>query len=289
MDIRVTDIQRFCMHDGPGIRTVIFFSGCPLQCKWCHNPETRSMKPQMYYDEQRCIRCGACAACTDESHIFVPEHRYLRDKCRACGQCALRCPSGALSPVSRSMSVDNILTEVKKDIAFYKGGGGITLSGGEPMAQPVAAVALLRQAKEAGISTAVETCGYFDENCIPDLCGYADVLLWDFKDSNPARHRVSTGVSNEKILSNLVLTDRYDVKIILRCILIKHINFNENHLNQIKALKSSLKHCIKIDLLPYHPMGESKNKLLGIKNDFHERRYMISAEELEFAYHYLED
>ncbi len=287
MEARVTNIQRFCMHDGPGIRTVVFFAGCPLRCRWCHNPETQISRPQIYYDEKKCIRCGACGSCINGAHTFAPDHLYFRKVCTACGQCTIHCSTGALSPVSSLMKTSDILKEVYKDMAFYGKIGGMTLSGGEPMGQPEAALALLREAKQAGISTAIETSGYFDESYISELCRYTDVLLWDFKDSDDLRHTANTGVSNRKILSNLRQADRFDVTIILRCILLKNINYNPEHLEKIRALSQSLIHCSRVDFLPYHPMGDSKNRLLGMKNDFHDKKYMISDAELAFAYDYM--
>lgn len=235
----ITNIQRFCMHDGPGIRTVVFFRGCPLRCKWCHNPEAQAFGPG----------------------------------------------EGEDSPLADSWKdIGQILLEVQKDTAFYGKHGGITLSGGEPMAQPEAALSLLKAAKTAGITTAVETCGYFHEAYIPELCRYADTLLWDFKDSDDSRHFANTGVSNRKILSNLELADRQGASIVLHCILLKGINDTKQHFEQIRKLKASLPHIQKVEFLPYHPMGESKLRLLGIENSFHDKKYMVTPEELACAY-----
>lgn len=251
----ITNIQRFCMHDGPGIRTVVFFKGCPLHCKWCHNPEAQSL---------------GSASVSAKAPGFCEKKQDRKIKTGAWTESAIE--------------LDEILLEVKKDTAFYGTTGGITLSGGEPMAQPKAALSLLKAAKKAGISTAVETCGYFDESLIPELCRYSDTLLWDFKDSDDTRHMANTGVSNQKILHNLALADQCGASIVLRCILLKGINYTERHLGKIRELKDSLSSCTKVEFLPYHPLGESKIRSLGIQQSFHNRKYMISPEELAYAY-----
>ncbi len=288
MTARITDIQRFCMHDGPGIRTTVFFSGCPLRCKWCHNPETQKAGAQMYYNQSKCIGCGGCTVtCPNGAHVFSDGHLYDRARCTACGACAAACPSGAVSSVSREMEISDIVAEIKKDVAFYGDGGGMTLSGGEPMAQPEASIALLGASKDAGLSTALETCGYFPAQYVKELAAVTDLFLWDFKDSDDARHRENTGVSNAPILENLRAADKTGVPIVLRCILLKGINFNEAHLREIRALRDSLAHCIRVDLLPYHPMGDSKNTLLGQENGFHDKKYIVTPEEIQSAYAFI--
>lgn len=261
--MKITEIQRFCMHDGPGIRSVVFFSGCPLRCKWCHNPETQSFSQQVYFDINKCILCGACAFCKSSAHSFNDNrHVYNRELCLKCGWCAEVCPSNALLNVQKEVCVEAVLEEVLRDKAFYGKEGGITLSGGEPMAQPEDALLLLKMAKSAGITTAVETCGYFDEKYVPELCEYADWLLWDYKDSNWQRHKENTGVSPEKIMNNLFLADKQGAKIILRCILIDDVNNNPDHLNEVEKLKKSLKNCVSVDFIPFHSMGQAKARWL---------------------------
>lgn len=263
VDVNITEIQRFCMHDGPGIRTVVFFSGCPLRCKWCHNPETQSFAQQIYFDAKKCLLCGACTVCSRGVHHFGNDCHFLeRNRCIKCGECTQICPSAALTMVRKTLPVEDVLEEVLRDKAFYGANGGITLSGGEPMAQPEAAIELLKLAKQAGISTAVETCGYFDPKYLPALCENADVLLWDYKDSDDARHMENTGVSQSKILENLHAADALGTKIILRCILIDDINNNQAHFDAIEKLKCSLKNCVGVDFLPCHNMGEAKARML---------------------------
>lgn len=288
MKVNITDIQRFCMHDGPGIRTAVFFKGCPLRCIWCHNPETQSFSYEIYYDEKKCLNCMMCEKCGSNAHVFNGRHIFKRENCVMCGKCMEICPSGALSVDSKNVTAEYIMDEVKKDVPFYGQKGGVTLSGGEPMAQPEAALAILRLAKEANINTAIETCGFFDGRYIPELCRYTDTFLWDFKDSINARHIENTGVSNEKILKNLHMADENGANIVLRCILIKGINYSTEHFENVKKLKDSLKNCNKVDFIPYHPMGSSKYRLLGredtaMKTQCSAKEMIPSKEELEFA------
>lgn len=212
MQIPVSQIQRFCMHDGPGIRTVVFFKGCPLSCRWCHKPETQSFENQIMFDAEKCIGCGSCDACP---HGAQTE----RKNCIGCGACTALCPTGARENTLSMMPMQQVLEIVLRDRAFYGASGGITLSGGEPMAHPMEAIALLKRAKEEGITTAMETCGFFSEEYLPELKKYCDVFLWDIKDLNDVRHKENTGVSNQIILKNLKQLDRLGAKIILRCII----------------------------------------------------------------------
>ncbi len=287
MKVRITDIQRFCMHDGAGLRTTVFFAGCPLSCKWCHNIETQSIKNAVFYNENKCIGCEKCAVCKNSAHSFCGIHSFNRSECIGCTECADVCPAGALTAVYKEMTPKEIISEVERDIAFYGKTGGLTLSGGEPMAQPQAAIEILRLAKERGINTAIETSGYFDSKYIPELCSLADTFLWDFKDYNDARHLENTGVSNKKIIDNLRKVAANGAEIVLRCIILEGINFEMPHLDAIKALKSELG--AAAELLPYHPMGESKARLLGLSSDFHNKKYIPSPEKLQKAREYIEN
>ncbi len=269
MNVFVTGIQRFCMHDGPGIRTTVFLKGCPMRCWWCHNPEAQRVGQQIFYTTSRCIGCEGCAAvCPMRAHRFEDgAHVFDRSRCVCCGRCAEACPSNALEAAGKLMSVGDILATVRRDAAFYGADGGMTLSGGEPMAHPRAALALLKAAKAEGIDTAVETCGYFDENLLPELCSHANLLLWDIKDSDPARHLQNTGVELAPVLANLRRADMLGTKIRLRCIIIQGVNYfgpDCEHVRKISELKNELKSCAGVDLIPYHPMGDSKCERLGM-------------------------
>ena len=264
----VTEIQRFCMHDGPGVRTVVFCKGCPLRCAWCHNPETQRATPEMLFYESKCIYCGACvSACPTGAQSIHPDRVFDRDKCAACGTCAAVCCTDAITPAARGMTVDEILAAVLRDKAFYGDRGGITVSGGEPMLHPEGVIALLTACKEAGITTCVETCGEFSPPHLPALCGVTDLFLWDVKDTDPARHKTYTGADNTRILQNLKEADRLGAKTRLRCILVGGVNTAESHYGALAELCAGLTHCEGVEFIPYHAYGGSKMLPLGMPDN----------------------
>ncbi|HTX89818.1 MAG TPA: glycyl-radical enzyme activating protein [Anaerolineales bacterium] len=203
---RILHLQRLSTEDGPGIRTTVFFKGCPLHCAWCHNPESISPRLQTQWFAVRCIGCKTCVDACPNGCLTMTEAGLVidRERCEACGKCAEACPSGALEALGRTVAVEELLAELLKDRAYYdKSGGGVTLSGGEPTFQPDLSESLLRGLKEQGISTALDTCGLCSTHTLDRLLPYTDLVLFDLKLFAPAAHREYTGVSNTQILENL--------------------------------------------------------------------------------------
>jgi pyruvate formate lyase activating enzyme len=262
----VFDIQKFSIHDGPGIRTTVFLKGCPLRCLWCHNPESHKREPEISFTADRCIHCGWCFEnCPQSAHV-QQEHRHvlLRDRCIRCGICAQKCFARAIEVIGREMTVTEVMTEVIKDLAFYQtSGGGLTLSGGEPMMQYPFTAALLRAAKAAGLHTCLDTCGFAPPEQYLSLLHDVDLFLYDIKDTQAARHLQLTGAPLAPILDNLKKIDAAGGQIILRCPLIPGINTDLEHLHNLAELANSLDHIVAVTLHPYHPLGQSKAEHIG--------------------------
>ena len=262
----IFNIQKFCVNDGPGIRTTVFVKGCPLNCLWCHNPESKSTHTDILYDPRKCIGCGACASACRKGGHFVDEngHLYTRTNCDRCGDCAKVCYAGALESSGYPITVEDALAEVLKDEIFYQNsGGGLTVSGGEPLAQPAFTRALLAAAKEKGLHTCVETCGFAPEETIRALAPLVDIFLFDYKLTDPQLHKKYTGVTNENILHNLFLLDGLGCATVLRCPIIPTVNDTPEHFAGIAATANRLHHVLGIDIEPYHPLGSGKAALLG--------------------------
>ena len=270
----VFDIQRGSIHDGPGIRTTVFLKGCPLRCIWCHNPEAAQPGPQLCFQERRCADCGRCVpACTRGAHFFLNRRHAIHfDRCEACGACVLGCDYSALRIVGSELPAENVMKEVRADIDFYRAsGGGITLSGGEPLLQPEFARELLLLCKEAGIHTCVETSGFAAAPIFERTIPYIDLLLFDYKLTDAALHRQYTGVSYELILQNLDTAYRAGVPIVLRCPLIPGINDNDAHLRGIADLNARYPRLQGVEIMPYHNLGISKSQAIGAEQMFHAR------------------
>lgn len=278
--ILVTQIQRFCMHDGPGLRTTVFLKGCPLRCKWCHNPETQRSGNELIYNN-KCIGCRVCeTVCRNKAHIFDNNHFVDREKCIICGNCAENCPTGALEICGNEMSVLEILSIVERDCAFYGTNGGLTISGGEPFMQSKAVIRLLEECKKKGMSTVVETCGYADRETLIEALPFVDLFLWDIKDTNDIRHKQYTGVSNRKIIENLNALGNLGAKIRLRCIIVSGVNTDSEHYSDIAKIALSVPGIEGIDLIPYHAYAGVKSVFLGLKDNSN-NDWIPSNEEIE--------
>lgn len=272
----IFNIQKFCVNDGPGIRTTVFFKGCPLRCIWCHNPESKSAKPELFYNAKKCVKCGKCASvCDFNVHSFIDgEHIFKRELCASCGKCEKVCPASALEMSGYEISTEDVIAAVLRDKIFYdNSGGGMTLSGGEPMLQYEFALELMKKAKENGLHTCMETCGYAPWENYQKISEYTDIFLFDYKVTNPEKHKEYTGVTNEKILENLKMLDSIGKSTILRCPIIPTLNDDTEHLLAIAKTANLLKNVIEINIEPYHPLGKGKSELLG-------KDYLLS--ELDF-------
>ena len=262
----IFNIQKFCINDGPGIRTTVFMKGCPLNCVWCHNPESKSARPELFYDSRKCIGCGRCvAACPNGCHEITPEgHVFHREHCVSCGKCAETCYASALETVGYPITVEEALKEVMKDEIFYKNsGGGLTVSGGEPMFQYEFTLELLKAAKEKGLHVCMETCGFAPSERYQEIAPLVDIFLFDYKVTDSELHKRYTGVPNEKILENLKLLDELGAKTILRCPIIPTLNDTPEHLQGIARTANSLQHVLEVNIEPYHPLGSGKSEMLN--------------------------
>jgi pyruvate formate lyase activating enzyme len=261
MDALVFNIQRYSLQDGPGIRTTVFFKGCPLSCVWCQNPESRSRIPEILVVEGRCVRCGACRRACGRALEGEPS----RDEgCLRCGTCVDACPTGARNLVGRWMTVEEILAEIERDRLFHEeSGGGATFSGGEPLLQADPLCALLEECRARGIHTAVDTCGYAPLETLLRVAARADMFLYDLKLLDEERHRTFTGVSNLPILRNLEALARAHPVVRIRVPIIPGINDDPREIQRIALYATSLPGVRELDLLGYHATGLHKYDALG--------------------------
>jgi pyruvate formate lyase activating enzyme len=274
----VFDIQRFSIHDGPGIRTTVFLKGCSLHCFWCHNPESIRPKPEIQFFPEKCIGCGECLLVCPHGARIVQDGNihYLRQACQACGECVETCYAGATTIIGQEMTVDEVMTEVLRDRAFYEtSDGGVTLSGGEPVIQRDFAWAILERCKAEGLHTAIETAGNYPWDFLESLLPVTDLVMMDLKHMDSDQHRRATGVANERILANARRLTETDRAILFRTPVIPTVNDTSEAIGAIAGFVYALASArakngfgpaasIGFELLPFHRLAADKYRSLGL-------------------------
>ncbi len=283
MKATIVDIKRFAVHDGDGIRTTVFFKGCPLKCVWCHNPESISFKPQLSYLENKCLNCGECiSVCPVNAHSIIDGvHLYNREVCINCGKCEGDCLGDALRLYGKEMTVEELMPILCEDKDFYdNSGGGVTLSGGECLMQADFCKELLKQLKEHNINTAVDTCGFVSKEAIDKVMPYTDIFLYDLKAVDSQVHKRCTGQTNDIILNNLKYIDSNGKKTEIRIPYVP--GYNDNQIQKISDFLKELKNITAVKVLPYHNYAGSKYASLNMVNTLPEilptKEEMVVAE-----------
>jgi len=268
MKAQISDIKRFAVHDGNGIRTTVFFKGCPLKCVWCHNPESIGFRPQTAYYSNKCLNCGECEQVCKNSAQTIGEsgqHTYIRENCTACGSCTESCPASALQIYGKEYTVDELVPILLEDRDFYENSnGGVTLSGGECLMQADFCRELLIALKKEGINTAIDTCGYVPRRNITKVLEYTDTFLYDIKAIDENVHIRCTGHPNALILDNLRYIDRKGKAIEIRIPYVP--GYNDDQIDKISEFLKTLKNITKVKVLPYHNYAGSKYAALGMEN-----------------------
>jgi len=288
----IFDFKRYAIHDGPGIRTTVFFKGCPLNCPWCHNPEEKLLTPEFMWTKNRCLGCGDCvASCPDGAISFVDGSIQLDDDmCNICGRCVSVCMADALETVGEEMTVMQVMEEVERDSAFFEeSGGGVTFSGGEPLAQPEFLASLLKECRRRGIHTAVDTSGYVDTERLLGFSERVDLFIYDLKVMDPERHRRYTGVSNALILKNLEELSKAGSNVVVRVPLIPGMNDDDGNIRELGELLLTLRNVKDVSLLPYHKAGVEKQRRLTRSKDSIFTSVLPPQERLEEIMAYLEN
>lgn len=288
----IFNIQRFSINDGPGIRTTVFLKGCPLRCGWCSNPESLRLTPEIITRDFKCIGCGECAkVCPQNAIVCQGNERVIQwEKCDQCLQCAETCPAGAIEVAGKYVSVDEVIEEVLRDNRFYREeSGGMTLSGGEALFQGLFTLNLLRDAKQRGLHTILDTSGYSNWEIFEKCVQYTDLVLYDIKHVKNEMHQRATKVTNDIILENLrKLARRKDVRIWIRCPVIPNFNDTEENFREMAKIIQGLGTIVeKVSLLPYHRFGELKYAAGGKKYPY-EGETEIPDEKIDFLKQILE-
>lgn len=263
----ISDISRGSLHDGDGIRTVVYFKGCGMRCKWCHNPENLSTKPEILYAPAKCIGCGECIKACPEGHkIGDGKVILVRENCTQCTKCAQVCPTGAISVSGREMTLDEVFAEIKKDMHYYsESGGGVTLSGGECLLQAEFCMELLKKCKSEGINTAIETALFVPFENVEKVMPYADLIFADLKHHDSAMHKEYTGQGNEIIIENIRKVSKTHDNIIIRIPLIPGVNDSTDDMKAFAGVINTFDDGIKgVELLKYNFLAESKYERMGM-------------------------
>ena len=264
---RVFSIERYAIHDGEGIRTVVFLKGCPMKCLWCANPEGIYFEQKLLYTKSRCIGCDECVGTCPEGALTFKDNglRIDRGICVACGLCVNQCYPGALVLDSCDMTISEVMDEVVKDTIFYRysRNGGITLSGGEPLNQPVFCRELLKSCKEMSIHTTIETCGDYSWSVLQQVIPYLDMVFYDLKHIDPVVHRKITGRDNQNVIENIKKLSKSALPIVIRIPIIPGLNDSAENIYQIARFVYTLENVNNVELLPYHQLGITKYRKLG--------------------------
>jgi pyruvate formate lyase activating enzyme len=262
----IFDIKKYAIHDGPGIRTTVFFKGCPLQCQWCQNPESWKKEPELGLRTDRCVRCGRCVEVCPRQATTMIDGLPSTDpsKCSLCGECVDACMTGAREIIGRKISVGQVMTEIEKDIVFYEqSGGGVTFSGGEPLMQPRFLLMLLIQCQLQRIHTAVDTSCYVKPAFLGKISEKTDLFLCDIKHMDSDMHKRFTGVENNLILDNIKRLSEAGKEIIIRIPIIPGFNDDKTNIEATAKFTTSLSHISRIELLPYNRGGIEKSARLS--------------------------
>ena len=263
--VLICEIKRFAVHDGDGIRTTVFFKGCPLKCVWCHNPETQSPKPQLAYYAHKCIGCGRCTEVCRAHQFRDGKHQIDRSLCVGCGKCTEICLGDALKLYGTPVTVEELLPQLLEDKDFYEtSGGGVTLSGGECLCRADICTELLKQLKENGVHTAVDTCGFVSKETLDKIIPYTDVFLYDIKALDEQVHIACTGQSNRIILENLRYLDSLGKRIEIRIPYVP--GYNSEEVPKIRDFLRQFSHISAVKVLPYHNYAGSKYAALDMEN-----------------------
>jgi pyruvate formate lyase activating enzyme len=270
----VFNIQRYSIQDGPGIRTTVFLKGCPLRCAWCSNPESQSLRPEIAHRDSLCTKCGKCIEVCNAKAISLGDKGVTinRQLCTNCGDCVKVCLPAALKIFGEEMTAAEVFEQVKKDVEFYRNsGGGVTVSGGEPLSQPEFVAALFKLCRDAAIHTCIETCGLAGIKALDKVLPYTSLVLFDIKLTEPETHLEWTGRSNEEILRNLRIIIKKEIPVIIRIPLIPGVNDTDEELKNIARIAAGAPGGpVKVNLLPYHKFGLGKYQMLDRKYELEE-------------------